>query len=244
MGEDDVFDDREAESCSSRIAGAVFVDAVEALKDVRLILEGNPCSIVGDRYFHPLHFEAGIDLDERCARFAVADGIGQKIPINLFNPVLIHFGEDGFLCPLNLKFRIPCGAAAVEVFDDPLGNLAKIDARKIQPAPLAFHAGNGEQVFEKQGEPLHIAMDRPERHSGHLRILCGTIQQRFHIAIDDRDRGAEFMRNIRHKFPAGGLQRADGGDFLKHDKRSLGKFFGPSRHRRDMDIEVPLNNRP
>ena len=135
----------------------------------------------------------------------MSDGIGQKIPINLFNPVFIDFGEDGFVCPLDVEFRIPCGAAALEVFDDPLGNFAKIDARKIQPATLAFHAGNGEQVFEQQGEPLHIAMDRPERHSGHLGIFCGPIQQRFHIAIDDRNRSAEFMRNIRHEFPAGGL---------------------------------------
>jgi len=65
VGEDDVFDDREAEPCSARIAGAVFVDTVESLKDVRLILEGDSGSVVGDRYFHPLSFDAGFEFDHR-----------------------------------------------------------------------------------------------------------------------------------------------------------------------------------
>jgi len=48
MGEDDVFDDGEAEAGAASVTGAVFVNAIKAVEDKRLCAKRDAWSVVSD----------------------------------------------------------------------------------------------------------------------------------------------------------------------------------------------------
>ena len=221
----------------------MFVNAVEAFENVGLILKGYADAVVGNQNLHPLPGKVGAYANPGRIGFPVADRVVQKIPINLLEPVFIGIREGGVLLPVQFEHGLSSRSTGVQVFDDPLRELVEVHARKFQAPPFALHAGNREQVLQKQEKPLHIAMDGLQRGDCHFRILDGAILQRFDIAVDDGQGRAEFVRNIGHEIPASRFQCPDGGHILKHQQHSLRKLVGIPRHGGDVNVEMPLLDR-
>ena len=63
MREDDIFNDREAEAGAAGVARAVFVDAVEPLKNMGLILERNARAVVGKSHLDAFADAFGGEVD-------------------------------------------------------------------------------------------------------------------------------------------------------------------------------------
>ena len=80
-------------------------------------------------------------------------------------------------------------------------------------------------------------MDGLEGFLGHGLVLDCSIAECFHIAIDDRQRRAEFMGDIADKLAPHGFQRANRRDILKHNQRRAGFGFVLGRQRGDMQHE-------
>ena len=71
----------------------------------------------------------------------------------------------------------------------------------------------------------------------HVGIREGAVAEGFHIAIDDGERGAEFVGDIGDEFAAHGLERSHGGDVLKDQENRTGRGFVFGGDGGDMDAE-------
>ena len=100
-----------------------------------------------------------------------------------------------------------------------------------------FHARDGQKILQQEGEATDIPVDRFQGFFSHGGIFQSAFAESFHIAVDDGQRRAEFMRDIRDELPPHGLQSANGCDFLKNDQSRPGSGFFFSGERGDMDEE-------
>lgn len=109
------FYDGQPESGSSPIARAILVDAIEPLKNMRLISHWDARSVVGKADANILSFPTGGDANNEIFHLAVAQGISQQVGENLFDPasVSLHLSRiirpidfDGGSAFRNIRFQV------------------------------------------------------------------------------------------------------------------------------------------
>ncbi len=130
----------------------------------------------------------------------VADGVVDQIRDHLLNPVLIH-NDNGIRRDIGSDHRFVAGLenvkiALIQQFREHLQGAVLIE--------LILHALRG-----KVGDLRQIVHQSSEHHglgADHLQIgVCGLhwhdfVQQTFRIALDQSDRGFNFMRNVFQEF--------------------------------------------
>ena len=77
---------------------------------------------------------------------------------------------------------------------------------QVQLHPPGFQRGNGQQILDEQIQPLRVALDDFEEAVGDLGIIARAVEQRFHVALDERERRAQFVADVGDEFLARALQ--------------------------------------
>ena len=241
MGEDDVFDDGEPKSSSAAVARAVFVNAIKAVEDKRLRAKRDAWSVVSDG-----DGEVGVisfcgDGKNEFSRVAVAEGIGEEIQVNLFHATAVCLDDAGILWPLDLDACLCFRNGGIQIFQYAQQEVVEVHGIQFQKAGPAFHLGDAEKIFDEEIEALDIALDGFQRTFGHFGFLHGAVEKGFHVALDNGERGAEFMGDIGNEFPACGLKVADVGDILENEKHGLREGAGVGGERGNVNVEMLLS---
>ena len=85
MREDDIFDDREAEAGAAGVARAVFVDAVESLENMGLVLERDSRAVVGKSELDAFADTLGCEVDFQGGDLAVLKRVEEQVRANLLD---------------------------------------------------------------------------------------------------------------------------------------------------------------
>ena len=78
----------------------------------------------------------------------------------------------------------------------------QFDRLQIQFDPAGFQRGNGEQILDEQVEPLGVALDDFQETLGDFGIVARAVEQRFDVALDERERRAQFVADVGDEFLA------------------------------------------
>ena len=241
MGEDDVFDDGEPKSSSAAVARAVFVNAIKAVEDKGLCAKRDAGAIVGDGDGDGVLISLRGDGKNEVSRVAVTEGICKEIQVNLFHATAVCLDDAGILWPLDLDARLCFRNGGIQIFQYAQQEVVEVHGIQFQKAGPAFHLGDAEKIFDEEIEALDIALDGFQRTFGHFGFLHGAVEKGFHVALDNGERGAEFMGDIGNEFPACGLKVADVGDILENEKHGLGEGAGVGGERGNVNVEMLLS---
>ena len=90
-----------------------------------------------------------------------------------------------------------------------------------------FQFGDGEQVFDEQPEALGVAVNGLQEPGGDFGVVPGAVEQRFDVALDERQRGAEFMADVGDEFLAGVFKLLEAGQIVEDQHGAVA--LGPRR---------------
>ena len=93
------------------------------------------------------------------------------------------------------------------------------------------------QVFENQIEPVALLQNDVEKTYARFRVILAAVQERLNIALDRRERRAQFMRHIGDEVFSDMFQPAEFGDVVEdEDGAGFIVLFSPGD--RGFDIEA------
>ncbi len=85
---------------------------------------------------------------------------------------------------------------------------------------IPLQAGQGQQVLDDGIQPVGLSGDDLQETVGVFSFVHGTAEQGFHGALDGRDRGFQFMRDVGDKIAADVLEALQPGDVVEHHQRA------------------------
>src|ERR1039458_259308 len=222
VGQDDVLDDGQAEAGAAGLAGACFVDAVEALEDAIEVLGGDAGAEVLDGEFD---FGGNIGLKQPradanpAAGFAVLEGVLNEVAEDLVHGVGI--GQDQRIGRAG-RFEFDPG-----VDDDSAQGLDGVLDQGAGPRGLqrelvvrALDAGQGQQILNKAVHAGGVLEDDAEELAGGFGAGIRVLDQRLDVALDGGERGAQLVADVGDKVAAGFFSGLDAGDVVEHDQRA------------------------
>ncbi len=101
---------------------------------------------------------------------------------------------------------------------------------QVQFHPARLQRGNGEQILDQQVQPLGVARDDLEETLGHLRIIARAVQQRLDVALDERQRRAQFMADVGDEFLARAFELLEPRQIMEDEDRALAFTGGIGDH--------------
>ncbi len=224
---DDVLGDGEAQAGAAQLAGARGVDAIEALKDARLIGSGNADAGIGDGEddFGVARFRADHDLT---ARERVLRGIVEQI-LQHFREAAAITGDIGQAVErLDGNGDLFFGGAMARGFHAGFDKLRDADAPNFKFEAVGVHFGEHEQVFGQPREAARMLDDDFEEALAILRIVHSAGEQCFRETLDGGQRRAKLVRNVGDKIATHALKLAQLGNVVKDDD-GAGGFAGADR---------------
>ncbi len=217
VGLDDVFDDGETESGAALFAGAGFVDAEEAFEDALLGVFWDAGSVVGDvdGDVVVVGVGGGVDADV-AAGFAVFDAVVDEVLDDLVDSVGV--------CPdlgFGLNFGGECDGlgfgAVLEVVEDSLDEGGELDLGVVHSDLAGFELGEGEEVFDEEGEAVGVFLDFLEESFMVLRVGGVSVEERFDAAFDHGERSSEFVVDVGDEVFAFVFEEFDLGEVVEED---------------------------
>ena len=163
MSEDDIFDDREAEAGAAGVARAVFVDAVESLENVGLVLERDARAVVGKSELDAFADTLGCEVDFQGGDLAVLKRVEEQVRANLLDAARVDLRMPRILRPIQDDLGRALFDFWSKVFDDPRDQRGQVGVGEMQKPRAVFHARDREEILEEQGESLDIPVDGLER---------------------------------------------------------------------------------
>ncbi len=200
------------------------MNAVEAFEDMLLILLGNARAVISHlnghhRIFHPAtDFDLGILVRGR----TIAEGIGEEVENDLLDPPGIGFNGGEIGRKINSNAGMGLADFAFELVDNALCDFRENDFLEVEGEILAFQAGDGEEIFDEEAETQAVAMHDFQSPGGHGWVTVWIFPEGLHVALNDRQRGAEFVGDIGNEFTACGLEIFEFGDFVEDDDCAAG----------------------
>ena len=217
VGLDDVFDDGEAESGAALFAGAGFVDAEEAFEDALAGVFGDAGSVVGDvdGDVAVVGVGGGVDADV-AAGFAVFDSVVDEVLDDLVDSVGV--------CP-DLGFGLDFGGegdgaglgAVLEVVEDSLDEGGELDLGVVHGDLAGFELGEGEEVFDEEGEAVAVFLDFLEESFLVLGVGGVSVEQGFDASFDHGEWGSEFVVDVGDEVFAFVFEEFDLGEVVEED---------------------------
>ena len=92
---------------------------------------------------------------------------------------------------------------------------------QVQFDPSGLQRGNREQILDEQIQPLRVAFDDFEKALGDFGIVARAVEQRFHVALDERERRAQFVADVGDKFLARAFELLEPRQIVKDQNRPL-----------------------
>src|SRR3954471_21806298 len=191
---DDVFDNGQAEASAALFARTGFIHAIEPFEDAVHAFGRDAGAVVAHADFDHAIFNAGIDPD-RAFGAAIFDRVVDQIKEDLLEAIGV--GQDfdvfgNFIVEDDFAF----GRARLEIIKNVLGKVAELDRLLVQDDLARFEARDGEKVFDKEGEAVGMLIDGFEEAIVRVGIIFGAVEERFYEAFNERERSAEFVRDV------------------------------------------------
>ena len=116
-------------------------------------------------------------------------------------------------------------ARGLEVGENLFHERTQRDRLQIQFHPAGFQRGNGEQILDEQIQPLRVALDDFEKALGDFGIVARAVEQRFDVALDERERRAQFVADVGDEFLARAFELLEPRQIVK-DENGAFAFAG------------------
>ncbi len=128
----------------------------------------------------------------------MTQGVVEQVVDDLLDPGLVreHRGKIGRNQRLDAHPRLVPGQVP-DAFDTFLGDPGDIQRPAFEPKAAFVDPGHGEEITDHPREHGGLFLDDPEHGLLLLREMLGMLHLPLHRALDDRDRGPEFMRHVR-----------------------------------------------
>lgn len=101
-----------------------------------------------------------------------------------------------------------------------------------------LQTGDCQEVVDQKRQAPTAFVHRKERFFRHFPVFQRSVHQGFKVSVDDGERGAEFMGDIREKFPPGFLQISYFGHIVENHKCRRGAYLGAGHEPGNMHIEM------
>ena len=92
---------------------------------------------------------------------------------------------------------------------------------EVQFDAAGFQFGNGEQIFDEQPEPVGVAVNGLQEPGGDFGVVPRAVEQRFDVALDEGQRGAEFMADVGDELLAGVFELLEAGEIVEDQNGAL-----------------------
>ncbi len=210
-----VLHDRQAEAGAALVPRTRHVDPVEALEDPVEGLAGNAGTIIGHPQFCPAQRHVSVSSHpHRTSRATVLDRVVDEIEEHLLKAVGIHT-ERKARGQFIEESGIPFPGPVLEILQHPFHHRTDGTPMEVHHRLPGFELGDGEQIVNEKGEAVGVLLDGAQEPFRHLRIRRGPVDERLDEALDQRQRRAQFMTDIRHELPPGPLQLLQPGEIVK-----------------------------
>ena len=201
MGFDGAADDGEAEAGAFDFLAMVFGDAVEAFEDEGEVGAGDADAVVGDADDGGCVFAGHGDGDFEIAWLIFLEGVFDEIEEDLVPVEAVAFD---FVCAIWREVESEAGAFFFdergETFDDVFGAFAAGERGGAEAGDAffadGFEFGQGEHVLDDAGDAFAVFLHRDEGFPGHGGVVDVAFEEVFEVAVDDGERGPQFVGGI------------------------------------------------
>src|SRR5260370_13693606 len=201
---DEVFDNRKPQPGAALFTRACFVHTVKSLEHPLERSRGNPRTVVGDKHFDLAAIHAAATNGDGAAIPAIFDRVIHEVAQNLLEPAGV--GAQSYVGRLVQQLGVLGSRPGLEVGKHAFYQRMEGDGLQVEYYAAGFEGGNRQQVFDEQAQSLGVAGDGLEEFDGDFRIVAGAVQEGLDIALDERERRAQFMAYVSHESRAGRLQ--------------------------------------
>ena len=226
----DVFHDAEAEPGAAHVAAAALIHAVESLKDVRQVARQNPLPRVAhpQQEFVPRKRRAERD---RAALGSELQRVVREVCEDLLHPQRVRVQRRDVLRHFDAQRRALRFCAQRKVARDAREKIWQRDFLREKIVLPRLHPRKHEQILDERRKPFRVT----GQHLECLRLLLarhvGHIHELLEVALKNRERRAQLVRDVRDKFTAHLLEPLRVPDVAEHRERS--RLTGSIAHRRD-----------
>ena len=204
MGLQNVLHDRESQSRAAELSCAGLIQSKESFKDPLSRIRRDSGTVVDHPHLNGCVVDpTGTDPGQP-ARRTVFDRVVQEVDQDLTQSVDVRL-HGKIRCEFNLQahaFRIRFGA---DFFANLFEERPEFNRTEMHRGTTRFQLGDCEQVVDQKLQPIRMFENDFEKPQGRLRILPGTVEQRLHAALDEREWSSEFMTHVGNEVTAGVL---------------------------------------
>ena len=201
VGFDGAADDGEAEAGAFDFLAMVFGDAVEAFEDEGEVGAWDADAVVGDADDGGGTVADHGDGDFEIAWLIFLEGVFDEIeedlvPVEAVALDLVSAGGRELEAEAGAFFFDERG----EAFDDVFGAFAAGEGSGAEAGDAffadGFEFGEGEHVLDDAGDAFAVFLHRDEGFAGHGGVVDVAFEEVFEVAVDDGERGPQFVGGI------------------------------------------------
>ncbi len=237
MGLDGVLDDREAEAGAALLARAGLVDAVETLEDPADRLGRNARAVIAHTHLDQAAFKPAGGHRQLSTGAPVLDAVVHEIREHLPQPIRIRLGDQAARHLVLQPDVAPFGPLG-EVAEHLLHGRLQRRGLGTQVDPPGIELRQQQQVVDEEGQAVGLAVDDGQQLHEGRRIRLAPIDQGLCGALDQRQRRAQLVTDIRHEFLPRTLELAEPGQVVEHQHRSRRDAGGVVQRDR-VDLQDP-----
>lgn len=131
------------------------------------------------------------------------------------------------------------GGAGAEVGEDLGEDGAEVDGAEVEGEGAGFEAGEGQEVFDQEGEPVGVFFDSQEEAVEDGGVGFGSVEEGFDVAFDHGEGGAEFVADVGDEFGAGAFEEFESAEVMEHEEGAV-VLAGGVGEEGTADFEVAL----
>ena len=156
---------------------------------------------------------------DRALRAAIFDGVVHEVGEDLFEPVRVrHRGEFGqFVDELHVCV-FGAGFKSAKTFSTSGRSSTGCRFNFIRPDSSAEIV---EQILDEQIQPLGVALDDFQKALGDFGIVARAVEQRLDVALDERERRAQFVADVGDKFLARAFELFEPRQVVENQNRAF-----------------------